>query len=86
MLRIFLVDIFLFLLPFFVFVIYMIWVKGVAPKNLMVGAPVFKLLIAGVVSLFVGLFLLATLTGGDRDGTYQPSVLEDGIIKPSRID
>lgn len=86
MLRIFLIDIFLFLLPFLIYAAYMIWVKGVLPQNLFSGFPFFQLLLAGGVCLFVGLFLLATFTGGDRDGTYQPSVLEDGIVKPGSID
>ena len=25
-------------------------------------------------------------TGGDREGTYKPSVLQDGVIKPGGID
>jgi hypothetical protein len=35
--------------------------------------------------LFVGLFTLVEFSGGDRDGSYQPSVLEDGVIKPGGI-
>ncbi len=86
MLRIVLVDILLFLLPFLIYAAYMVWVKGVMPKNLMAGAPILWLLMAGFVCLFVGLIMLVNFTGGDREGTYHPPVLEDGVIKPSSID
>ncbi|ODS01304.1 hypothetical protein AUC68_00025 [Methyloceanibacter methanicus] len=85
MLRVILINILLFLLPFLVYAAYVVWVKGVAPNRAMAGAPFLWLVIAGLVVLFVGLFTLVDFTGGDREGRYQPSVLEDGVIKPGGI-
>ena len=47
MLRIALIDILLFALPFILYAAYMIGVKGVSPADLWQGAPVFWLLAAG---------------------------------------
>ena len=85
MFRVILINILLFLLPFLVYAAYVVWVKGVAPTRAMAGAPFLWLVIAGLVVLFVGLFTLVEFSGGDRDGSYQPSVLEDGVIKPGGI-
>lgn len=85
MFRVILINILLFLLPFLVYAAYVVWVKGVAPNRAMAGAPFLWLVSAGLVVLFVGLFTLVEFSGGDRDGSYQPSVLEDGVIKPGGI-
>ena len=85
MFRVILINILLFLLPFLVYAAYVVWVKGVAPNRAMAGAPFLWLVIAGFVVLFVGLFTLVEFSGGNRDGSYQPSVLEDGVIKPGGI-
>jgi len=85
MLRVILINILLFLLPFMVYAAYVVWVKGVAPNRAMAGAPFLWLILAGLVVLFVGLFTLVEFSGGDREGSYQPSVLEDGVIKPGGI-
>jgi len=47
MLRIALIDILLFSLPFLIYGIYMVSVRGVAPASLWEGAPIFWLLAAG---------------------------------------
>lgn len=86
MLRIILIDILLFMLPFLIYAAYVIWVKGVAPNSALAGAPMVWLVAAGVAAVFIGLLLLVEFSGGDREGTYRPSVLEDGVIKPGRID
>ena len=86
MFRVVLVDTILFVLPFMIYAAYMVWVKGVAPKSAMAGAPVLWLIVAGFVVLIVGFFTLVDFTGGDRAGTYHPSVLEDGVIKLGGID
>lgn len=85
MLRIVLINVLLFLLPFLIYAAYVVWVKGVAPKRAMSGAPFLWLILAGLAVLFVGLVTLVEFTGGERGGTYQPSVLEDGVIKPGGI-
>jgi hypothetical protein len=49
-------------------------------------APVIWLAAAGFGLLLVAMVSLVQFSGGDRSGTYHPPVLEDGVIKPSRID
>ena len=86
MLRIVLINILLFLLPFLIYAAFMIWVKGVAPNKLVNTAPVLWLLIIGFALLFVFVGTLIQFHSGDRGGTYRPSIIEDGVIKPGRID
>jgi Family of unknown function (DUF6111) len=86
MLRIALIDILLFLLPFLAYAAYMIWVKGNAPANVLNSAPLFWLLAAGFGLLFVVMATLVQFTGGGREGIYHPPVIEDGVIKPGGID
>lgn len=86
MLRIALIDVLLFLLPFLAYAAYMIWVKGVAPANVVNNAPLFWLLAAGFGLLFVVMATLVQFSGGERGGTYHPPVIEDGVVKPGGID
>lgn len=86
MLRVVLVDILLFLLPFLIYAAYMVWVKGMAPKNIMAGAPILWLVTSGFVCLIVGLLMIINFSGGDRAGTYHPSTLDEGVIRPGSID
>jgi uncharacterized protein DUF6111 len=86
MLRIALIDILLFLLPFLAYAAYMIWVKGVAPGNVMNTAPVYWLLAIGFGLLFAVTATLVQFSGGSREGTYHPPVIEDGVIRPGGVD
>ncbi|MGH6867135.1 MAG: DUF6111 family protein [Methyloceanibacter sp.] len=86
MLRIAFIDILLFALPFFVYGIYMISVKGVAPGNIWQTAPIFWLLAAGCGLLLVAMATLIQFSGGNRSGIYHPPIVEDGVIKPGEID
>jgi len=86
MLRIALIDILLFLLPFLAYAAFMVWVKGRPAASLMNSAPIFWLLAAGFGLLFAVTATLVQFSGGDREGTYHPPVLEDGVIKPGGID
>jgi len=86
MLRIVIINILLFLLPFLIYAAFMIWVKGVAPSNLTRTKPILWLLVAGFACLLFGMVLLVEFSGGERDGTYLPSVIEDGVIQPGSID
>lgn len=85
MLRIVLINILLFALPFLIYAAFMVWVKGVAPSNVTRSAPILWLLVAGFVCLFVGIVALVEFSGGERGGTYRPSVIQDGAIKPGTI-
>jgi hypothetical protein len=86
MLRIALIDILLFALPFLLYGAYMIAVKGVSPDRLWQDAPIFWLLAAGVGLLFVVMATIIQVSGGRPGGTYHPPVLEDGVFKPGTID
>jgi hypothetical protein len=86
MLRIALIDLLFFALPFLIYAAYMIAVKGVAPANVLRSAPVMWLLAAGFGLMLIVLVTLVQFSGGERDGTYHPSVIEDGVIKPGGID
>ncbi|MEE8633623.1 MAG: DUF6111 family protein [Methyloceanibacter sp.] len=86
MLRIALIDLLFFALPFLIYAAYMIAVKGVAPANVLRSAPVLWLLAAGFGLMLIVLVTLVQFSGGERDGTYRPSVIEDGVIKPGGID
>ena len=86
MLRIALIDILLFVLPFILYGVYMYGVKGVPPADLWQSAPIFWLLAAGCGLLLVVMATLIQFSGGKPGGTYSPPVYEDGVIKPGHID
>lgn len=86
MLRIVLIDILLFVLPFLIYAAFMVWVKGKAPATVMRGAPIVWLLAVGFGLLFVVMVTLVQFSGGDRAGSYHPPVFEDGVIKPGGVD
>ena len=86
MLRIALIDLLLFLLPFLIYAAYMIAVKGTAPADIWKTAPILWLLTAGFGLLLVVMATLVQFTGGSPEGTYRPPVIVDGVIKPGEID
>jgi len=86
LLRIALIDILLFSLPFLIYGAYMLSVRGVAPASLWQGAPIFWLLAAGCGLLLVTMATLIQFSGGQPGGIYHPPTLEDGVIKPGEID
>ncbi|HZJ13360.1 MAG TPA: DUF6111 family protein [Methyloceanibacter sp.] len=86
MLRIALIDILLFSLPFLIYAAYMVSMKGTAPANLWQGAPIFWLLAAGCGLLFVTMATLIQFSGGQISGTYHPPTIENGVVKPGEID
>lgn len=86
MLRIALIDLLFFALPFLVYGAYMVWVKGASPASVLQSAPVLWLLAAGFGLLVIVMVTLVQFSGGERGGTYRPPVIEDGVIKPGGID
>jgi len=86
MLRIALIDIFLFALPFLLYAVYMVAANGVAPAKLWQRAPIFWLLAAGCGLLLVTMATLIQFSGGEPGGTYHPPVIENGVVKPGEID
>ena len=86
MLRIALIDIVMFSLPFVLYGAYMVVVRGAAPASLWQGAPVLWLLIAGSGLLLITMATLISFAGGEPGGTYHPPKIEDGVVKPGKID
>ncbi len=86
MLRIVIINILLFLLPFLIYAAYVVWVKGVAPNRAMAGAPFLWLILAGLAVLCIGIITLVEFSGAGPGGSYRPAVIEDGVIKPGGID
>lgn len=86
MLRIALIDLLFFALPILIYVAYMVLVKGASPAGVLQSAPILWLLAVGFGFMVIAIVVLIQFSGGARDGTYHPSVLEDGVIKPGGID
>lgn len=86
MLRIALIDIFMFSLPFLLYGAYMIAAKGVAPENVWQGAPILWLIVAGCGLLLITMAAVIQFSGGKPGGTYHPPSFQDGVIKPGTID
>jgi hypothetical protein len=86
MLRIALIDIVLFALPFFIYAGYMLAVKRAALAGIWQGAPILWLLAAGCGLLLVTMATLIQFSGGKPGGTYHPPTLNDGVVKPGEID
>jgi hypothetical protein len=86
MLRIALIDILLFALPFILYGIYMFAVRGASPSSLWQSAPIFWLLAGGCGLLLAAMATLIHFSGGNIGGTYHPPTIEDGVIKPGEID
>lgn len=86
MLRIALIDIVMFSLPFLVYAAYMLAARRAEPADVWQGAPVLWLLAAGCALLLITMTTLISFSGGKPGGTYHPPTVENGIIKPGRID
>jgi hypothetical protein len=86
MLRIAFIDILLFTLPFLIYAAYMVAVKGTAPGSVWQTAPILWLAAVGFGLLIITMVTLVQFSGGDKSGTYHPSVIENGKIKPGEID
>jgi hypothetical protein len=86
MLRIALIDIIVFALPFLIYGIYMVTVKKVAPSDLWQSAPYIWLVAGGLGLLLVAMATLISYSGGKPGGTYRPPVTENGVIRPGTIE
>ena len=86
MLRIALIDVFMFSLPFLIYGAYMLTVKDAAPADLWQGAPWLWLLAAGCGLLLITMATLIQFSGGKPGSTYHPATIENGVVKPGEID
>lgn len=86
MLRVLLINLFMFLLPFLLYVAYAYLVRrGQSPDSVLRGAPIKWLVVAGLGLALATLISLVTFSGSGTEGTYYPPRLEDGVIKPGRV-
>ncbi len=88
MLRLILFDIAMFLLPFLLFGAYVYATRAAGEDAAAVwqSMPWGWLVVAGVVTMVVGLGLLITFGTTPPGGTYHPPHMENGVIKPGRIE
>ena len=87
MLRIAIIELMLFLLPFAAFAAYMAIAHGHRTlSTIRAEMPVGKLVVAGLALMVIGLGTLATFQRPGRDGQYHPAILKDGRIEPGRIE
>ncbi len=87
MTRIVLIDIALFLLPFVVYGGWRWLIHGErGRREIMTDAPVFVLLLLGIVFAGAGLYFLASHESADTKGRYYPPVLKDGKIQPGHFE
>ncbi len=86
MLRIALIDIVMFALPFLIYGAYMLATRSASPSTLWQGAPVLWLLAAGAMLLLITMATLISFSGGKPGGTYHPPSLQNGVVKPGEID
>jgi hypothetical protein len=86
MLRIILLNMFMFLLPFLIYGAYVFVTTGGQMEGLWQGAPVFWLLAIGCVLLLVTVGAVISFSGGEPGGTYRPPQIEDGAVRPGTIE
>ncbi len=87
MIRILLVEVLLFVLPFALYGAYMIVTGKAKPgPGFWSQAPLRYLVIAGLVCVIAGLIWLATFGDADKSGTYYPAQFKDGVLTPGRIE
>lgn len=88
MLRLILLDIAMFLLPFLLYgaYVYATRASGEDAAAVWASMPWGWLVVAGVVSMVIGLGLLISFGKAPPGGTYVPPHTENGVIKPGRIE
>lgn len=85
MIRIFLENIALFLLPTVAYLAYVMLARrsGSGPARVLDGAPLLWLFAAGAAIVIVTLASMSSRTGGKPGEVYQPSIIKDGHIVPA---
>ena len=86
MLRIALIDLLMFALPFLIYGAYMLLVKGIDPAESWQSAPILWLLAVGCGLVAIAMASLISFSGSKPGGVYHPPSIVDGVIKPSRIE
>jgi hypothetical protein len=86
MLRIALIDILMFALPFLIYGAYVFATRSATPATLWQGAPIAWLAAAGGALLLITMATLISFSGGKPGGTYHPPSFQNGAVKPGEID
>jgi hypothetical protein len=86
MLRIALIDIVLFALPFILYGAYVVATRGAGGEGIFQGAPIAWLLAAGAGLLLVTMATLVSFSGGKPGGIYHPPEMVDGVVKPGTVE
>lgn len=86
MIRLIAFHLLLFVFPFIAYGLYVSVVRKVeTEEDLSQGAPVYWLVISGLVLSLLGFLLTTTFTGSEPGGVYTPAQLRDGKLIPGKI-
>jgi len=84
--RVILINLLLFSLPFIGYGVYLYFRKGrVDTQDALKGNSFFWLVGGGIACVIVGLVLLATFQSGSPDSVYVPARYENGVLIPGRF-
>lgn len=86
MLRIALVHILLFLLPFIGFALYLVFTTTGFSRTAFMQGPLVWLAGTGLIVTALGFFILAQFGGGFDAGSYAPAQYIDGELVPGRVE
>jgi phosphoglycerol transferase MdoB-like AlkP superfamily enzyme len=76
----------LFLAPFAIYAAYLYLVKQQRQaEGFWRDAPIFRLFLAGMGLIAIGMVAFATFSGNDKDSEYVPAVSRDGVIVPGHF-
>lgn len=87
MLRVVLINILLFLLPFAVFAVFVLLRRpGTSHSQIWRDAPLMWLFGIGTALVFTVLIFFASFSGAPKEGTYTPAEIRDGKLVPGHVD
>jgi hypothetical protein len=87
MMRIFLINALMFSLPFLIYAGYFYFFRSGKDENdIWSEAPILWLLGAGAALVLVAIVSIVSFSGYEPGGTYYPSRVVDGVVKPGRVE
>ncbi|MEM1045806.1 MAG: DUF6111 family protein [Pseudomonadota bacterium] len=86
MIRVVLINLLLFMLPFIAYAAFLYFRKGrFNALEELSGRTFYWLIGGGAACVVIGLASLATFQTGDPNAIYEPARFEDGVLKPGRF-
>ncbi|MBN9673668.1 DUF6111 family protein [Roseibium aggregatum] len=86
MLRVFLAQLFLFLLPFLGYGLFL-WLSAHRKQaDMWTKGPLAWLTLAGLSLVIAGMVIMATVGRSDVEKSYRPSEIRDGVFVPGRFE